>query len=195
MWMLDDDEYYSCKTRRYLTYDNPPLQSGSLPSVSAQLGALRSALAIGRTLNRTVILPAFHCHGTPTCALNSLLRVATFDAVFRAAYREHVFLRHPMVPLSVKESRSNTVLILSEAADAVLPLGNEKGPILFRPSNRKAGANSLEIATWFQDVNETVLCFQSLYGAFGSFVDKNEQADFEKRTAAAFKPAGYRQYR
>ena len=195
MWTLDDGEYYSCKTRRYLAYDNPPLHSGSLPSVSAQLGALRSALAIGRTLNRTVILPAFHCPGAPTCALNSLLRVAAFDAVFRGEYREHVFLRHPMVPQSVTKSRSKTALILSEAAEAVLPLGNKTVPIRFRPSNRKAGANSLEIATWFRDVNESVLCFQSLYGAFDSFADKNEQAAFEKRTTAAFKPAGYRQFR
>ena len=194
MWMLDDGEYYSSKTRRYLAYDNPPLTSGSLPSVSAQLGALRSALAIGRTLSRTVILPAFHYHGTRTSALNSLLRVSSFDAVFRDEYREHVFLRHPKVPQSVKKSRSKTVLILSEAADAVLPLGNKKRPILFRPSNRTAGANSLEIATWFRGVNEAVLCFQSLYGAFGSFADKNEQAEFEKRISAAFRPAGYRQY-
>ena len=181
MWTLDDGEYYSCKTRRYLAYDNPPLHSGSLPSVSAQLGALRSALAIGRTLNRTVILPAFHRTGTPTCALNSLLRISTFDAVFRGEYREHVFLRHPLVPQAVKQSRSKTVLILSEAAEAALRLGNKTVPTLFRPSNRTAGADSLEIATWFRDVNESMLCFQSLYGAFGSFADKNEQADFVKR--------------
>ena len=192
MWMLDDDHYYSSTSRRYIVYENPLLGGGSPPSLSVQLGALRNALAIGQTLNRTVILPSFHCDKNKTCALNSFLRVSSFDEVFHGEYREHVFLRHPMVPKSVKQSTSKTFLILSDAANSTTR--HRDALQILSPKNQTLGASSLEIMTWFKDVNESVLSFHCLYGAFHSFTDEKQQATFAKRVKAAFALAKYRQF-
>ena len=192
MWMLDDGDYYSSTIRRYIVYENPLVGAGSPPSLSLQLGALRSALAIGQTLNRTVILPSFHCDKHKTCALNSFLRVSSFDEIFRSKYREHVFLRHPMVPKSVKQSTSKTFLILSDAANSTTR--HRDALQILSPKNQTLGASSSEIMTWFKDVKESVLSCHCLYGAFHSFTDSKQQATFAMRVKAAFALAKYRQF-
>ena len=193
MWTLDDGQYYSSTTRRYLVYDNPPVGLSTPPSLAVQLDALRCALAIGQTLNRTVILPSFRCDRNKMCALNSFLRVTAFDEVFRDEYREHVFLRNPMVPKSVKESRSKVFLIRSDAANSTTHHPDELQVLM--PNNQRVGADSLEITTWFQDAKESVLSFHCLYGAFSSFINEKQQAAFNTRLEAGFKLAKYRQFR
>ena len=109
MWLYDgDDQYYSSETRKYLTYTNvkPTSSSNATPEnvVERELSALKTALAVGRLLNRVVILPRFHCGVQHSeCPLNSLIHIKTFDSVFSGRYRESSFLRHPKVPDSVKQ--------------------------------------------------------------------------------------------
>ena len=108
MWVFDDsDRYYSSETRKYLTYTNPmPETSNNSWSSSEQkqllqrqVLALRTALAIGYLLDRTVVLPKFYCFDCgpqpSQCPLNSLIHIKTFDAFFRddiakaVSYRTH----------------------------------------------------------------------------------------------------------
>ena len=198
MWTLDVDGYYSDASRKYIEFDNPFAFAAPAVTWWSELVALRSALAIGRVLNRVVILPSFHCPNSNRtfCALNSFFRVAKFDAVFSGRYREHVFLRNPRVPQSVRESRSalcriRTAIALSETPELPETADDVKQ---FVPADVVNGATSDEIRRWFGAVSESVLRFHSLYGAFGSFTDKAEQATFMKLASEAFTPAEYRQY-
>lgn len=113
MWLYDgEDQYYSSNTRKYLTYRNPDPDTKSSNVASrknvteSELSALKTALTIGHLLNRTVILPRFHCvtNTYQQCPLNSLIHIKTFDSVFSGRYRENSFLRHPKVPVSVKRN-------------------------------------------------------------------------------------------
>jgi hypothetical protein len=62
--------YYSSDVRKYLVYDNPLRTTWPTEFTSGdddyafveQMNALRSALALGRLLERVVILPRFHCN-------------------------------------------------------------------------------------------------------------------------------------
>jgi hypothetical protein len=102
--------YYSSTSARYLIYDNSLQHVQSFAaniSREMQLKALKSALVIGRVLNRTVILPRFHCkkkNQSIECPLSSLVRVASFDIQFGASYRESSFLLNRQVPDSVRKS-------------------------------------------------------------------------------------------
>ena len=122
MWLYDEeDQYYSSKTRKYLTYANcPPAASKKITlSLSEQkeltkrqVLALRTALTIGNLLNRAVILPRFHCGPKAIqCPLNSLVHIRTFDAFFSKQYRESSFLQHPRVPDDVKQNIYNHELV------------------------------------------------------------------------------------
>jgi len=75
MWQVDSGEsvatvadnsaaggYYSNPQRRYLSYENND-DFGSGETLERETNALKSALYIGHLLNRTVILPSFHCYG------------------------------------------------------------------------------------------------------------------------------------
>jgi len=111
MWLYDgENQYYSSETRKYITYTNPmPAFASSARNVTeAELSDLKTALVIGRFLNRVVILPRFHC-GIPHvhCILNSIIHLKTFDSIFSGRYRESSFLRHPKVPNSVKQGVKN----------------------------------------------------------------------------------------
>ncbi len=60
---MDRGGYYSNPDRKYLTYGNP-LQFGSeAATVEEEKRALRVALSVAHALNRTLILPDFHCFG------------------------------------------------------------------------------------------------------------------------------------
>jgi len=71
MWQVDSKDaadssaaggYYSNPERRYLSYEN--IQDfGPVETLERETNALKSVLYIGHLLNRTVILPSFHCYG------------------------------------------------------------------------------------------------------------------------------------
>lgn len=59
MWTIDDNQYYSNRTARYFTYENP--RDFGLNSVDMEIEALKSALAISMVTGRLLILPTFRC--------------------------------------------------------------------------------------------------------------------------------------
>ena len=111
IWMVDTDGYYSDESRRYLTY------SYSNQTHEEELWLVRYALKIAQSLNRTLILPAFRCPGVNqyqclfkgdcACSLAEVVDIARFDTCYGGLYREHTFLSHPYVPLSIKRGIVN----------------------------------------------------------------------------------------
>ncbi len=204
MWMIDEGGYYSDPTRKYLVYENP-IDWGN-KSRDIEISTLKLALQIGNVTNRTVILPGFTCRGckggacktaTNQCALNSHIRISTFDGKFSGLYREHMFLFHPKVPESITNSVSPTVLIGSQ--DILQKLSDEeknnKINKIFEPQDFYNGASESEIMMWLgikSSYNKySVLKFHSLYKSFQGLDTKSE---FMGKIKSAFKKAVYRQY-
>jgi len=148
MWLYDeDDQYYSSKTRKYLTYANSrPSASNITLSLAQQkeltnrqVLALRTALTIGNLLNRAVILPIFYCATKAfQCPLNSFVHIRTFDTFFSKQYRESSFLQHPRVPDAVKQNISDYELVIhttrSSFADTVNTITSHNLRKLFKNS-------------------------------------------------------------
>ena len=154
LWQYDHHGYYSSPSRKYLTYSNPKRFGNR--TKSCERTALKTALTISKLLNRTLILPKFHCDGCKirkdACSLNTHFNVLTFDKYFKNSYREHVFLSHELVPEEITTSISPSIDISSEYEE--------------RP---KSNITTNYFLNWFQ--RETlkdfsVLRFQELYFEF-----------------------------
>jgi hypothetical protein len=164
-------------TKNYLTFDLPYALSENNKTRALERETLATALAIGQALNRTVILPKFHCFkGTAVklCPLNDIVMLSSFDAQFSGKYREHTFLTHPKVPQSVKDSLSPFYRIKTESfpqfpAVTEAQDGTYDNPTILQPLDTTNGATSDEIRQWFGSVKYRVIRFHSLYGAFAKF--------------------------
>ena len=205
MWMVDRNGYYSNTQRKYLTFDNP-IDFGPEFTLEHELLALRTALRIGNILNRTVILPAFHCHGcynnacrnsARRCSLSSFIRMTSFDANMHGKYREHMFLHHPKVPQSIKDDKSNVIFINSTFSDGLFFLSNntlEPFDVSFSPVDRENGASSKEIKEWFRPFHHhSVLQFHSLYVNSNRLLQAENESIFEKHLNNSMDPCDYRQ--
>jgi len=175
MWMYDGtNNYYSSETRNYLTYTNP-----KSPEVNTarQLGALKTALAIGYLLNRVVILPRFLCRNNAReCPLNSLVRISRMDSYFSDQFRESSFLRHPKVPDAVKRDLydGEKALLRTNASDMRITSG--------------------EVLKLFRNITARVLNVGSLLGVQIIFDDKSDDEAFKQKVRQGIRRAGYRQY-
>jgi len=184
LWLVDEHLYYSDTNRKYIKYDNPVdfnvNKHGIDTTIEMELVSLKAALIIGQILNRTVILPKFHCRGAKgykplpgqMCHFAMHFAVRRFNYYLPAlgAYRESVFLEHPLVPESTKKSISKLILI--------------DGPVWHKPYNatsrrpdhvriydpKEHHISSSEIKKWFLAESAKVLSFHSLYNEF----DKEE---------------------
>ncbi len=197
MWMYDGNKYYSDTTRKYIVYSNPlSISDDEQTLLDLEYSSLVSALAIGRILNRTVILPRFHCSTeSEQCSLNSVYRISTFDHHFRSAYREHSFLDHPKVPSHIKDYQSPFIVIHTKKAYGELCLKTTENDMLFTPANPHMGATSDEIKQWLDPYSTySVLRFHSLYGAFFNFNSEIKSAVFKRDITEGLTRAGYRQY-
>ena len=153
-------------------YDNPLVNDAD--GFKLEHDALLNAFAIGHLLNRTVILPAFHCHqrrdaffcksNSQECSLKALYYVKTLDQYFPNAYREHVFLSHDLVPDSTRQSRSRINYIQTRLDT---PSASERQSMRgYKPADVDQGATPAEIRQWFGDADEKVLVFHNLYEVF-----------------------------
>jgi hypothetical protein len=202
MWMVDRDEYYSSVTENYLTFDLPYALSENNKTRALERATLATALAIGQALNRTVILPKFHCFkGTAVklCPLNDIMMLTSFDAQFAGKYREHTFLTHPKVPQSVKDSLSPYYRIKTESAPQFSAVaeardGTYDNPTILQPFDTKSGATSDEIRQWFGSAKHRVIRFHSLYGAFAKFSSPIENEQFMVTVSEGIVDGNYRQY-
>ena len=202
MWLVDDNEYYSSTTRKYLKYNNPYIR-GNGKGKTLERKALENALSIGYLLNRTVILPSFHCHETrdeicvrndQECSLLSHYQVATFDQFFADSYREHVFLSHDLVPETIRQSQSKTFFFNTESKVFTLAdLAKHEIAHVLTPTDKQRGATANEITEWLGDVKEHVLVFHDLYDAFVGFENMTSFVDINHRLRSAWKKCPYRQ--
>ena len=194
MWTKDTEAYYSSHSRKYLLYGNPNV-GGVNDTKRLEKLALESALAIGKVLNRIVILPRFYCAYTNThCSLMSLYNVTVFDAAFRGMYREHVFLGNEKVPEAIRESQTQDYIIATALNDRALgPIAKTLPQTRLVPKNIYKGATSKEIRQWLGHVEASVLCFKSLYSAFYRFTDPDVDAEFKERLKWGIQVAGYHQ--
>ena len=199
LWFVDKYRYYSYQRRKYITYDNPD-DFGSNLTFMKEDSALRSAFAIAHLLGRTLILPRFHCYkcwrdcekpkshkesSTPYCYAGVFYRIASLDR--HLLYRESQFLRHSMVPNSVKVSMSPIIEIIPGKNSSVT---RHNGSLTF-VANDARGASKDEIYDWFAKFAlVAVLRFRSLYGAFTKF---DTLDTFQKRLKEGLIPADYRQ--
>lgn len=195
LWTYEgEDQYYSSPIRKYLLYDNPHDFGNSTVNRDEELRSLRSALALALILNRTLILPRFHCDSSVWCSFLSHYRLTTFDKYFRGLYREHSFLAHPKVPAHVRQSLSTKYFIATRRAQEISRInGTLKNITIVIPVNRERGAKDKEIIQWFVRHTESVLQFHSLYNAFDQFDDEQSQRLFEERIADALQNAPYKQ--
>ena len=180
LWLVDENGYYSDPTRKYIKYNNPfdfsiYQQHKNDITQQMELMSLKTAMIIGRILNRTVILPKFHCYKVSLtlfnrhmCHFGNHFAVKTFDSHLPSSetYRENVFLQHPLVPKRVRCSVSEQFLI-----DGPIWHQPNKG-ISSRPFDvkllkpRKALLSSAEIEEWFLAESASILYFYSLYNEF-----------------------------
>lgn len=193
MWVKDTGAYYSSRTRKYLFYGNPLVGGSMTPRL--EKSALESALAIGKVLNRTVILPRFYCAFKHShCSLMSLYNVTVFDTAFQGVYREHVFLGNEKVPEVIRESQTRDYIIATVAEEwALRQTPKTFPPTRLVPNNPDQGATSEEIRQWFGNIKDSVLCFHSLYSAFDRFTDPNIEAEFKERLKRGIQVAVYHQ--
>ena len=170
LWMFDGDSYYSNPSGRYLTYENPRVTSLN-KQIELEKNALKNALAIGRILNRTVILPKFRCSDAPRteCPLNAHYNIKDFDTIFGGRYREHTFLSHPKVSEEIVSHESSVYLIITED---VLELHMNAPESVTQVLSEADDVTDVEISEWFSALDGVpVLRFHSLYFAFSSFSD------------------------
>ncbi|ELU18210.1 hypothetical protein CAPTEDRAFT_213446 [Capitella teleta] len=193
MWAVDERQYYTSPSRKYIAYENPVNFGKDKTNRDNEMQALKSALAIGQALNRTVILPKFHCNkdGKQDCPLNSLLRITPFDSQFGENYREHSFLHHPLVPqLSIT---SSPLFISSPQANTIISENKVKIDDVEKTSAEKDVISDKDVVAWFGGLNESVLKLHSLYGLTVQFDSSTVGDAFAKKIKSGFVQGKYRQ--
>ena len=161
-WMYNGDQYYTSKTRKYMTYDNIlPFEA----PLSTQLTTLKAALTLSVILNRTLILPKFQCQNVKSevvteCPLNSIANIESFDKAF--AYREHSFLTHPLVPEVIKSSVVHVTFNMRKKSHRHREMGHNS---VFTPMNIQYEITEEEILSNFGHLKQSVLVFGTLLGA------------------------------
>ena len=194
LWHVDTDGYFSCPNRTYMTYDNPD-DFGANSTYTEEYAALRNAFTIAHILNRTLILPRFHCYQCKMfpgekpvshCYAGKFYKISRLDR--ELPYRESVFLRHPLVPQSVKTSVSPVMTITTGSHSDV---AHQNVTYTFI-AKHAGGATPEEIIDWFGKFsNVSVLRFRSLYGAI-TRIDR--VGKFQRNLSDGLVPGDYRQY-
>ena len=167
LWNVDVDGYYTNHTTRYLVYDNTYDLGERSPHF--EKAALNNAFHLARLTDRVVILPTFRCCDCAgkvcstihkRCSLLTVLDVKRFEEATGGRYREHSFLRHPLVAASVKQPSEvlliNTTFYHNRSVPNVRPLD------VFQPAI--AGYVNVTLSAWLHRYQSVpVLRFHSLY--------------------------------
>ncbi len=177
LWMLDRDGYYSNPTAKYIMYDNP--QDFDMDTRQMEDIALKNAILLGELLDRIVILPKFYCfqclhtscidlERSGECNAQAHYDMTGIDKITSGKYREHVFLKHPKVPLKVKNSISEPLFIRTKMTSqkSVLDYMNLTGVRhFFTSSNFPLDPSWGELEVWLRKFEHfSVMRFHSLYG-------------------------------
>lgn len=186
------DGYYSNESALYLIYDNPIrlTWTTALVSSSDQLETLKNALAIGRVLDRILILPRFHCVDESRktfydCPLNSLIAIAKFDSEFGSMYRESSFFSHHKVPNEIRWNVTSVRLNITKSNDSN---GHNK-----TQSSQRGAVKSTELLRLFNNDRSRILSFDILYNVRVQLDTEDNQKTFDRAIKRAFKRSDYRQ--
>ena len=166
MWNMDTpNNYYSSPTRKYLTYNNP---WKSLAYMEQDI--LHFALQLCKLFNRTLILPKFHCYDPKDrpaypCSLTEVNDVEAFEKVYSGRYREHSFLGHPLVPLSVKTSVSPELFISSQVTlSKHIHIIKNRNMKVLTPKSITRGPTTKELLHWNEMFSQySVIQLHSMY--------------------------------
>ena len=150
------------------------------------------ALAIGKLLDRIVILPRFHCDGKE-CPLNSLISVAAFDKQFSGKYRENSFLRHPWIPPSLKKPANVSHMIITPNNSHLSKDLTEQVNGRVLDTTFSGVVNESQLREDFDCFDAGILQFVHLYKVPVVFVNEKLQSDFQKSISEAFQRKDYRQ--
>jgi hypothetical protein len=179
LWAVDEDGYYSNKDRKYIQFDNPIDFRKELTNDTRamELQSLKFSLLLGHILNRTVILPRFSCAGgtensphppEKKCHFGLHYCVRKFESVLPMieTYREHVFLKHELVPESTKTSTTQPFVIDSSIWQKYRQhraTGQDLANVTVLTPGSLSGVTVAEIRKWFSRESHHVLVFHSLY--------------------------------
>ena len=175
MWAVDLDGYYSDRTRKYITYGNPidfytHDDYKDIDTESMELSSLKNALIIGRILNRTVIMPKFHCYRRSNkrvkmCHFGCRFSVRRFELFLPVldTYRESVFLEHSLVPESTKKSVSRSYVIDGPVWQMLSRIDRNQtiGVRVLKAEGDSVSED--DVRGWFASEPSRVLNFHSLY--------------------------------
>ena len=182
-WDYDGDQYFSNPFRKYLIYENLFCKSKNPLEVALEEHeSFISALAFAQILNRTLILPTFHCDKHQKCSLLDLYSIQHFYAKFGTMFREHSFLKHKKVPEAVVKARSRKFIVLTNKITEFLKTCETKIPdnlVYLVPKDINRGATDEEIINWFGNDTIAILQFHSLYGSFYRFNNDEKQKTFQ----------------
>lgn len=169
-WSYDGSGYYSSNAAKYISYENPMLSASADKKADKptyvwkrEKKALQNALMVGALLNRSVILPKFHCK-KKLCSLLNWIKIKEFDVVFKDRYRENLFLTHSKVPSDISSSVSPLYLI--ESGSSAFGISSPDDIIFHEPSDEDNGPSDTEILQWYGNVAEKILRFKFLNGEF-----------------------------
>jgi hypothetical protein len=212
LWEVDEDGYYSNQDRKYIQFENPidfvkQTGFGTDDTKRMELKSLRFALTLGHLLNRTVIMPRFHCTGASgyvpipnqMCHFGVHYCIRKFESFFPIidTYRESVFLNHSLVPASIKTSVSQPFVIDSKVWKIILNKteSNQKhvsSVHVLKPSG-DTGVTAAEIKQWFANNTRHILVFHFLYN---DLVDPdNKLKAFRSQMSKAIKRTNFAQLR
>ena len=180
LWLLDEGQYYSSLQNKYLIYDNPDLVNSNEYMIE-ELVAFKNALAIGRILDRIVILPKFHNKFGKHVSVMDIVNIRALEKEFGGRYREHAFFKHPKIPhLIQKAYKENFKVILIESDKFNFTYVN--GLTKLQVSDPANGANSEELLHIFANFSSIpILTFHNLYRSFSHFTNYKEQESFKKQ--------------
>ena len=113
IWLLDYNGYYSNKSAKYITYDNP-----DPAKIKQELNVLTQAFKLAEKLNRTLILPLFTCPNNHKlkCTFEQINEIKQQAMKHNGKFREHFFLRHPKVPPVIKNSYTKPIFVQVKTA-------------------------------------------------------------------------------
>ncbi|KAK2167064.1 hypothetical protein LSH36_32g10004 [Paralvinella palmiformis] len=193
MWSVDIGGYYSDKTRKYIKYGNP-IDFGAREefgcSNAMEEVSLKTALIIGHILNRTVIMPRFHCDGKiHICHFGFRFYVRRLELYLPVleTYRENVFLEHPLVPESTKKSVSEMFVFDNPIWQTLTRNDKNQTTNVKVMKTEQYNISDSDIKRWFGSESSQVLQFYSLYHEI--FCEDSELRHFQNTIKNAIETA------
>ena len=170
MWFMEKDDYFSA-AQKYITYNNDWLKAFKDPSsVGKEKDALKNAFVLGDILNRTLILPTFHCWWYGYNCLVTM--VASPITVSKLPYRESSFLSNTRTHQKVKQDQSKWYIAdnTETYTDHLISLDifgrkqSKSDDVVHLRAANIEHVTKEEVLEWLGGVNSTVLRMLSTYG-------------------------------